>query len=220
MQKIKDLITKIVLELKYPSVDFVVEHPREEKMGDYSVNVAMVLTKQVGKNPREIASQIVEKIIKDPTFIDAFEKVEVAGAGFINFYLKQEFFLEEVKKATSRGYGESEKLKGQKTFVEFTDPNPFKEFHIGHLMSNTIGESLARILGANGATVKRANYQGDVGLHVAKSIWGWQNKMLEDKNMVIAIEWAERVADVIKKYRDQAVIVWVKIEYGKNENEI
>ena len=98
MQKIKDLITKIVLELKYPSVDFVVEHPREEKMGDYSVNVAMVLTKQVGKNPREIASQIVEKIIKDPTFIDAFEKVEVAGAGFINFYLKQEFFLEEVKK--------------------------------------------------------------------------------------------------------------------------
>jgi len=56
--------------------------------------------------------------------------------------------------------------------VEYTDPNPFKEFHIGHLMTNTIGESISRIFEFSGAEVKRANYQGDVGMHVAKAIWG------------------------------------------------
>ena len=60
--------------------------------------------------------------------------------------------------------------------VEYTDPNPFKEFHIGHLMSNAIGESIARVLETAGAQVIRANYQGDVGLHVAKAIWGKQQK--------------------------------------------
>ncbi len=88
--------------------------------------------------------------------------------------------MAEAKKALESGYGKNESLAGQKTIMEFTDPNPFKEFHIGHLMSNTIGESLCRIFEANGAIVKRVNYQGDIGLHVAKSIWGWQRKMEQD----------------------------------------
>src|SRR5262249_53160886 len=67
--------------------------------------------------------------------------------------------------------GENNALEKQTVMVEFTDPNPFKLFHIGHLMSNTIGESLARMYEASGAKVIRANYQGDVGLHVAKTIW-------------------------------------------------
>lgn len=61
--------------------------------------------------------------------------------------------------------------------LEFTDPNPFKEFHIGHLYTNIIGESLSRLLSAAGAQVKRANYQGDVGLHVAKAVYGMQQKL-------------------------------------------
>ena len=60
--------------------------------------------------------------------------------------------------------------------VEYTDPNPFKEFHIGHLMSNAIGESISRLVEFSGAETKRANYQGDVGLHVAKAIWGYKKK--------------------------------------------
>ena len=63
--------------------------------------------------------------------------------------------------------------------MEYTDPNPFKEMHIGHLMSNTIGESLVRLFEVSGAEVKRVCYQGDVGLHVAKSVWGMQQKMTE-----------------------------------------
>lgn len=179
MQIIRDLISKTIGDLGFLAVEYGVEHPKDESYGDYSANVAMVLSKQLGKNPKELATKIVTQM-HSYAVTKLIEKVEVAGPGFINFYLKNEFFAEEALKAVENGYGKNEKLKGQKTFVEFTDPNPFKEFHIGHLMSNTIGESLARILVANGATVKRACYQGDVGLHVAKSIWGWQKKMAID----------------------------------------
>lgn len=188
MQIIRDLIEVALKDLKLSSVAFSVDHPRDENHGDYSVNVAMILAKLEGKNPKDLAGKIVEQIYKEPFFVKTFEKVEVAGPGFINFYLKQEFFVTEAKKALGAGYGKNDVLKGQKTFVEFTDPNPFKEFHIGHLMSNTIGESLSRILEANGATVKRANYQGDVGLHVAKSIWGLQQQMIKDELALIDLD--------------------------------
>jgi arginyl-tRNA synthetase len=71
-------------------------------------------------------------------------------------------------------YGKNKNLAGKTVMVEFTDPNPFKLFHIGHLMSNTIGESFSRLYEATGAKVFRANYQGDVGLHVAKAVWGME----------------------------------------------
>jgi len=184
MQVIRDLVNQVLLKMKLEIVEFSVDHPKDEKNGDYSANVAMILSKQIGKNPRELAAEIVEKLKNEKKSSKLIEKIEVAGPGFINFYLKKEFFLTELEKATMTGYGHNDSLSGQKTFVEFTDPNPFKEFHIGHLMSNTIGESLARILEVNGAIVKRANYQGDVGLHVAKSIWGWQQKMEQDGKKV------------------------------------
>jgi arginyl-tRNA synthetase len=93
------------------------------------------------------------------------ERAEVAGAGFINFFLSREALVPK-EQAIPQVYA------GKRVMVEYTDPNPFKEFHIGHLMSNAIGESIARLLEASGAEVTRANYQGDVGPHVAKAIWG------------------------------------------------
>ena len=175
MEMIRALVTSAVAALSLPEVAFSVDHPKDESHGDYSVNVAMILAKAEGKNPRELAQLLVEKIAQS----EGIQKVEVAGPGFINFYLTTEFLVSEAKRALEVGYGKNDSLKGQKTMVEFTDPNPFKEFHIGHLMSNTIGESLTRLFEANGATVKRVNYQGDVGLHVAKSLWGMQKLMVE-----------------------------------------
>ena len=95
-------------------------------------------------------------------------KINVAGAGFINFTLKTEYLLAQAKLAKDADYGRSNRLAGQKVMVEYTDPNPFKEMHIGHLMSNTIGESIVRLIEMSGAEVKRACYQGNVGQHVAK----------------------------------------------------
>ncbi|OGD70622.1 arginine--tRNA ligase [Candidatus Campbellbacteria bacterium RIFCSPLOWO2_02_FULL_35_11] len=166
------------------------EHPVDLKMGDYSTNVAMVYAKQLGQNlnpvrdngslkepvsngARELAEKIVEKINLGPRD-PSIEKIEVAGAGFINFYLKKDFFVDSVKEVLEQGekFGSNEKLKGKKIMVEYTDPNPFKEIHIGHLTTNAIGESISRIIGFNGAEIIRANYQGDVGMHVAKAIYG------------------------------------------------
>jgi arginyl-tRNA synthetase len=166
------------------------EHPEELSNGDYSSNIAMVLSKKLGKNPRELADKIVEILNShfnsgDKNY-NEIQKIEVAGPGFINFYLSNNFFQNKTKEIIleKENFGKNKKLDGEKTIIEYTDPNPFKEFHIGHLMSNAIGESISRIVESNGASVIRACYQGDVGLHVAKTIWG-VNKMIEEKPSIM-----------------------------------
>lgn len=154
------------------SIDFSVEHPTELSHGEYSTNVAMALAKKINSNPRDVAQKIVDELKKDlPEEID---RIEIAGPGFINFYLSKVFFKKNIQQIlnSETNYGRNENLKGKRVIVEYTDPNPFKQFHIGHLMSNSIGEALSRMLEWNGAEVVRVCYQGDVGMHVAKSIWG------------------------------------------------
>ena len=101
------------------------------------------------------------------------EKVEVAGPGFINFHLSREFFVERVREALTEGdaWGKNTTLAGKKILVEYTSPNLFKQLHIGNLMSNVVGESLARVCEFGGAEVKRFNYPSDIGLTVAKGVW-------------------------------------------------
>ncbi|MBI2054144.1 MAG: arginine--tRNA ligase, partial [Candidatus Staskawiczbacteria bacterium] len=100
----------------------------------------------------------------------------VAGPGFINFFISDKIFIDNLKNI-KKDYGKGKELLNKKIILDYTDPNPFKEFHIGHLMSNAIGESLSRIFEFQGAKVKRVCYQGDVGMHVSKAMWGiLQNK--------------------------------------------
>jgi len=106
-----------------------------------------------------------------------FSRIDFADPGFINFTLSTDFLLRGALRDVSTYEKESPRnptgpFGGQKLLYEYTDPNPFKVFHIGHLMSNAIGESLTRLAEFNGAEVKRCNYQGDVGLHIAKALWG------------------------------------------------
>lgn len=179
--EIKSLINMALENLKIGVSDIVLEHPEDLKNGDYSTNVALAIAKSIKRNPRELAEKIVEQILR--LNVDKnIEKVEVAGAGFINFHLSRKFFAKSVEEIlnTADDFGKNDSLSGKKIMVEYTDPNPFKPFHIGHLMTNAIGESLARILEYGGAEVSRANYQGDVGLHVAKAIWG----LLQDEKLM------------------------------------
>lgn len=176
---IKNLIKKTLKNLDIEDSDFSVEHPEDFKNGDYSVNVAMVLAKKLKFNSSQLAEKIKDQINKN--LPKEIEKVE-AKSGFINFYLSRQFFTESIEKILNdKNFGNNNLYKDEKIMVEYTDPNPFKPFHIGHLMTNAIGESIARILEYSGALVSRANYQGDVGLHVAKAIWGIQKeKILQD----------------------------------------
>lgn len=189
--KIKNLIKKSLKNLEVEEVDFVIEHPEYLKNGDYSTNAAIVCAKKLKTNPKEFAGKIIKEMSKMP--FDMIEKVETAGAGFINFYLSRDFFSGSVKEIKeNKNFGKNKILAGQKIMIEYTDPNPFKPFHIGHLMTNAIGESVARIIEHSGAKVIRANYQGDVGLHVAKAIWGLMNNshLAQDDNIPLKLKAA------------------------------
>jgi len=173
----KGQIKKIIgSAIKDNPCEFSIEIPGEKSHGDYSTNVALVLAKKLGKNPREVAESIKEKIsaLDGPALggkFPLFSKIEVAGPGFINFFIADKYFIDNLKNI-GKDYGKVLVLKNEKVIIDYTDPNPFKEFHIGHLVPNAIGESLSRIFEFEGAKVKRVCYQGDVGMHVAKAIWG------------------------------------------------
>ena len=173
-EKIENLIRETLENLNIDVDNISLEHPADLKMGDFSTNVAMALAKSLEINPKELAEKIVDalklgfKNYPKPSFL---EKIE-AKNGFINFYLSQEFFVDSVKEILeNKNFGHSNLFIGKKIMVEYTDPNPFKPFHIGHLMTNAIGESISRIVEYSGAKAVRANYQGDVGPHVAKAIY-------------------------------------------------
>jgi arginyl-tRNA synthetase len=172
-QEIKNLIKDALKNLSMEVSKITLEHPDDFKNGDYSTNIAMAIARGVERNPKELAEKIVDEIIR--LNVDKnIERIEIAGNGFINFYLSRKFFAKNIEEILNKGekFGENNALAGQKIMIEYTQPNPFKPFHIGHLMSNAIGESISRIMEFSGAEIKRANYQGDVGLHVAKAIWG------------------------------------------------
>lgn len=152
------------------SAPVTLEHPTDITHGDYATNIALALAKETGKNPRDLAQEIVNALPP----VEWMARAEVAGPGFINIHLSRTCLRDGIREAFDAGaqWGMHHALKGKKVLVEHTQPNPFKPFHIGHLMSNTIGESIARLYEYSGAEVRRANYQGDVGLHVAKCLWG------------------------------------------------
>ena len=186
--EIKNLILSALKKLDIGEVDFVVEHPADLKMGDYSTNVAMVCAKKLKMNPKDLAEKIEETLRQAQGEFSEIQKIQSVG-GFINFYLSQDFFSNSIKEITeNKDFGQNSILSGQKIMVEYTDPNPFKPIHIGHLMTNAIGESIARTLEYSGADVSRANYQGDVGLHVAKAIWGLLNNSHLQKDDDIGIK--------------------------------
>jgi arginyl-tRNA synthetase len=174
-------------DLAFRLEDVRLEHPEDERHGDYSTNIAMktfgnLKSKSQMLNltsPHELAQVIAKKI----PLSELVEKVEVAKPGFINFWLSKDYLSSQVEGVIKEGedYGKVAIRAGMKISVEYTDPNPFKEFHLGHLYSNAIGESISRILEANGAIVWRGDFYGDVGMHVAKSVWGMLRKMKEEK---------------------------------------
>lgn len=169
--------SKIVVELKKQQED------RKGRDVSRSENVrifqGILRNGKLIKNPRELAEMYVEKL--RAANIPHVATIEIAGPGFINFRMERTFFSSAVAQALHAGdeYGKGATYGGTKYIFEYTDPNPFKQFHIGHFMSNTIGEAFSRLAEWNGAEVKRVTYQGDVGMHVASAIWGMQQMQSE-----------------------------------------
>ncbi len=174
---IKEEIKKIVklavsnLGLGDFNLDQVVIVKPNGPHGDYATNTSFFLAGKLKKNPVEVSNILIEEIKKNKSV--KIDRMEAVG-GFINFYLKKEVFDENIKQVLKEKdkFGKNSLLKNKKIIVEYTDPNILKEFHIGHLMSNAIGESISRILQFSGAKLKRVTWQSDVGISVAKAIFG------------------------------------------------
>ncbi|OGJ48128.1 arginine--tRNA ligase [Candidatus Peregrinibacteria bacterium RIFOXYB12_FULL_41_12] len=167
-QLVSDSLVKAGLEFKGK---ILIEKPADKSHGDFSTPIALQMAREIGKNPREVATQIVNGVEKG----EIVESIDIAGPGFINFRLSKQVLegqILEVKKRKEK-FGRGGSLKGKKIMIEFAHPNTHKAFHIGHLRNISLGESLVRIIKSQGAKVFRANYQGDIGLHVAKCLWGY-----------------------------------------------
>ena len=198
---IKTAVVEAVAELGFGAAHFTIEHPGEISHGDFACNIAMVLAKVVGQAPKAVAAQIVSKLEGQIEYVD---RIEIAGPGFINFYLARDFFVAETKRIVAAGdnWGQNDSWAGKKVVVEYTDANPFKDFHVGHLFTNAVGESIARLFMMAGADVRRVCYQGDVGLHVAHAIWGMKKLGLTITSTVTAKDLGKAYAVGATAYKD------------------
>ena len=132
---------------------------------DFSSNVAMKLAGILKQNPRQVAEQIAAELDGVNT--------EIAGPGFLNFSLSDEYFAKKVDELVNNFEQSvaSDDYAGKTVICEFSDPKPFKVLHVGHLYTSIVGDSIARLFEYAGAKVIRANFGGDVGLHVGKTMW-------------------------------------------------
>ncbi|UXV29232.1 arginine--tRNA ligase [Mammaliicoccus sciuri] len=163
IEEIKASIIKSELVETVPEIK--IETPKDPANGDYSSNIAMVLTKLARKNPREIANQIVENLDTNKANV---KKVDIAGPGFINFYLDQQYLTEIIKTALTKGetFGQTEERKNESIIVEYVSANPTGDLHIGHARNAAVGDTLSNVLSAAGYDVTREYYINDAGKQI------------------------------------------------------
>lgn len=141
----------------------------DSQFGDYATNAAMQLAKQLQKKPRDIAEQLAIKLREHTDFSD----VSVAGPGFINIKLSDAALTRDLHNMLhdESSYAQPDMYKGKVVVTEYSDPNPFKVLHAGHLYTSVIGDAISNLIEYAGGTVHRVNFGGDVGMHVAKTMW-------------------------------------------------
>ncbi len=163
MQEVKQLVELAVKKAFGINCESPLDRP-EEKFGDYASNIALQLSKKLSKNPREIAEKIAAELEKNAVI----KKVEIAGPGFINITLTDEALLDLTNKATTT---KPSTYKDEVVVAEYSDPNPFKVLHAGHVYTTVVGDGIATLFEVAGAKVHRVNFGGDVGRHVAITMW-------------------------------------------------
>jgi arginyl-tRNA synthetase len=252
VEEIKKTIKQICKELNLVVIDdeFIVEHPSDINFGDYSTNVAMVAYRNLAKfnnshvpggkhpgtiwakpeihyhNPRELAENIRNNIINDQFLMINIEKVEVAGAGFINFYLKPEILIKEAEvinyenefREKMNEYG-----KGKTMVIDYSAPNIAKPFGIGHLRSTNIGQAIYNIYKILGWNCIGDNHIGDWGTQFGKLIvaikkWGEKDldKLTIDDLEKLYVKF-HKEAETDEKLVDEGRDWFAKLENGDKE---
>ena len=187
MEILRDNLKKAILENF--GIDFEPEIvPAPENIdADYSSNAPLKLAKELHKNPMEIAMAIetaylghtqgrsAELMVLDRPF-----SIASTPPGFINFKLSDEYLNEKISELSEKFEISSDKFAGKTVICEFSDPNPFKVLHVGHLYTSVVGDAISRLFEYAGAKVVRANFGGDVGLHVAKTMYILRQKNVDE----------------------------------------
>lgn len=165
-QKLKEQIHHAVINAGLATEDqipdIILEKPKDKAHGDFATNIAMQLARVAKKAPRQIADDIIDKLNKSEASV---EKVEIAGPGFINFFMKKDFLGEVIETVLSAGenYGKSTVGIGEKVQVEFVSVNPTGDLHLGHARNAAFGDVLCNVFAAAGYEVEREYYINDAG---------------------------------------------------------
>ena len=171
-EEIRAAVVKANLATEEQIPDVVLEIPKEKAHGDYSTNMAMQLARVAKKAPRMIAEALIEHFDRSKASI---EKIELAGPGFINFYMDNAYLTDLIPTVLEAGekYGETNVGGKQKVQVEFVSANPTGDLHLGHARGAAVGDSLCNILAKAGYDVSREYYINDAGNQInnlAKSV--------------------------------------------------
>lgn len=185
--KVADILFRAV-KTAFPKVELEevkIEYPKEESHGDYASSIALQLSKILNIPPRDLAENLVRNIPEN----DLIERVEIAGPGFINFFIKNSYYIENIKNVLGNPdtYGKSEVGKGRTIIVEYSQPNIAKPLGIHHLLSTIIGQSTYNIFKNLGFNTIGINYIGDWGTQFGKLICAykkWGNKEDIEKNPI------------------------------------
>ena len=218
---IKEKIIKSISNITSEDEDkIILAVPTHPEHGDFSTNIAII--KHLDAN------DIKEKLSKDDNLSKYISKIEIAGPGFINFFLSRDILLDELKEVIKNngGYGRSTINKGKKVIVEYSSPNIAKPFTIGHLRSTIIGDALANLLEATGWKVYRDNHLGDWGTQFGKLIyaikkWGNEKDIAKSENpvkdLVDLYVRFHKEADTAPNLDDEGRKWFKKLEEGDSE---
>ena len=164
-EHLKNAIVSSSLLEEYDASSINIEIPKDKSHGDYSTNIAMQLTRVLHRNPREIAQAIMDAFSLEDAKV---EKIEMAGPGFINFFMKNDALTSIIKEVLSEkeNYGSTDFGKGIKYDVEFVSANPTGDLHLGHAKGAAVGDSICRIMSKAGYDVTREYYINDAGKQI------------------------------------------------------
>ena len=160
MNKYAAIIQQTVANLLETEQAVEISRP-EPQFGDLSTNIVLKISKQLGKNPREIAEQVTDALRNNPNFAE----VNVAGPGFINIRLQDRELFDLATPESDQNISDSTIV------IETNNPNPFKAMHIGHALNSITADAIANLLNRTTSRLHRVSYHGDVGLHVGKSMY-------------------------------------------------
>lgn len=218
--KIINLLEKSIKSMGISDVNIYIETPKNSKNGDFSTNIAMQLTKILRKNPKLIAKEIIDNLEKS----NFFEKIEIAGPGFINFFVKKSSLADVLEEVflKKENYGENNIGNGEKILLEYVSANPTGDLHVGHARNAAVADSLVRIMKKSGYNVTREFYVNDAGNQINnltlsadaryKQALGIKVNMPEDgyngKDIVL-------LGEILKKEYGKSLLEKDKSEYMK-----